>query len=123
MDPTTGQQTVDITFPGQTCCNQQPGPTLAGVRPGTFNLVNTPALVENIVVDAYGGDQVGALLLSPLVKRGSTSDTGYNHSALLRSLEGIFRLHQHIGYAADDPAADYFLDTFGNDRNIFKPDY
>lgn len=27
------------------------------------------------------------------------------------------------GYAADDPAADYFLDTFGNDQNVFKTDY
>jgi phosphatidylinositol-3-phosphatase len=123
VNSSTGQQTVDITFPGQTCCDQQPGPNLSGVRPGTFTLVNTAQLVENIVVNGYGGDQVGALLLSPFVKPGSTSDTGYNHYALLRSLEDIFRLHHHLGYAADDPAANYFLDTFGNDQNIFKPLY
>lgn len=123
VNPTTGQQTVDITFPGDTCCDQQPGPNLSGVRPGTFTLVNTPTLVENIVVNGYGGDQVGALLLSPFIKPGSTSDIGYNHYSMLRSLEDIFRLHSHIGYAADDPAAGYFLDTFGNDRNLFKTDY
>jgi phosphatidylinositol-3-phosphatase len=123
VDSSTGQQTVNITFPGDYCCNQQPGPNLSGVRPGTLALVNTPALVENIVINGYGGDQVGALLLSPFVKPGSTSDTGYNHYALLRSLEDIFKLHKHIGYAADDPAAGYFLDTIGHDRNIFKPDY
>jgi hypothetical protein len=123
VNPTTGQQTVDITFAGETCCDQQPGPNLSGVRPGTFTLVNTPTLVENIVVNGYGGDQVGALLLSPFIKPGSTSDIGYNHYSTLRSLEDIFRLRRHIGYAADDPAADYFLDTFGNDRNVFKTDY
>ena len=121
VNSTTKQETVDITFPGQTCCDQQPGPNLAGVRPGTFTLVNTPALVENIVVNGYGGDQVGALLLSPFVKPGSTSSTGYNHYAMLRSLEDILRLHGHLGFAADNPSANYFLDTFGNDQNIFKP--
>jgi hypothetical protein len=123
VNPTTGQQTVDITFAGETCCDQQPGPNLSGVRPGTFTLVNTPTLVENIVVNGYGGDQVGALLLSPFIKPGSTSDIGYNHYSMLRSLEDIYRLRRHIGYAADDPAADYFLDTFGNDQNVFKTDY
>jgi phosphatidylinositol-3-phosphatase len=123
VNASTGQTTVDITFPGDTCCNQQPGPNLAGVRPGSFNVENTAGLVENIVVNGYGGDQVGALLLSPFIKPGSTSDIGYNHYALLRSLEDIFRVRGHIGYAADNPAANYFLDTFGNDRNIFKPDY
>ena len=81
-----GQTTVDITFPGQTCCNEQPGPNLSGVRPGSVTLVNTPTLVENIVVDGYGGDRIGALLLSPFVKPGSTSETTYNHYSLLRSL-------------------------------------
>ncbi len=37
VNASTGQTTVDITFPGDTCCNQQPGPNLAGVRPGTFD--------------------------------------------------------------------------------------
>jgi phosphatidylinositol-3-phosphatase len=36
VDPATGQVTVSITFPGDTCCDQQPGPNLAGVRPGSF---------------------------------------------------------------------------------------
>jgi phosphatidylinositol-3-phosphatase len=123
VDPTTGQVTTDITFPGDTCCDQQPGPNLAGVRPGTFTLVNTPQLVESIVVNGYGGDQVGALLLSPFIQPGSQSDTAYNHYALLRSLEDIFRLKKHIGYAADNAAADYFLDTIGNDEMVFKPEF
>jgi phosphatidylinositol-3-phosphatase len=121
VNPTTGQETVDITFPGETCCDQQPGPNLSGVRPGTFTLLNTPKLVENIVINGYGGDQVGAVLLSPFVKPGSTSDIGYNHYSLLRSLEDIFRLHNHLGYAADNPREGYFLDTIGDDQNVFEP--
>jgi hypothetical protein len=119
-NPSTGQNTVDITFPGQTCCNQQPGPNLSGVRPGTFTLVNTPTLVENIVINGFGGDRIGALLLSPFVKPGSSSDTAYNHYSLLRSLEDIFRLDGHLGYAADNPSTNYFLDTIGDDKNVFE---
>jgi phosphatidylinositol-3-phosphatase len=115
----TGQTTVNITFPGQPCCNQQPGPNLTGVRPGTFTLVNSPTLVENIVINGYGGDQVGAVLISPFVKPGSSSSIAYNHYALLKSLEDIFKVDGHLGYAANNAATGYQLDTIGNDQNIF----
>jgi phosphatidylinositol-3-phosphatase len=120
VDPTTGQETVDISFTGDTCCNQQPGPNLSGVRPGTFTLVNSPTLVENLIFDGYGGDQIGAVLLSPFVKPGSTSSVGYNHYSLLKSLEDIFRIPEHLGYASDDPKINYSLETIGNDQNVFK---
>jgi hypothetical protein len=116
----TGQETVDITFSGQTCCNQQPGPNLTGVRPGTFTLLSTPTLVENIVINGFGGDRIGALLLSPFIKPGSTSEIQYNHYSLLRSLEDIFQLREHLGYAADNPRAHYFLETIGDDENVFQ---
>ncbi len=122
-DATTGQTTVDITFPGQICCNQQPGPNLNGVRPGTFTLVDTPSLVENIVINGYGGDRVGALLLSPFIKPGSTSDTAYNHYSLLRSIEDIFRVDGHLGYAANNPKAHYFVETIGDDKEVFQHRY
>jgi hypothetical protein len=93
---------------------------LNGVRPGTVTLLNTPTLVENIVDNGYGGDRIGALLLSPFVKPGSTSDTPYNHYALLKSIEDIFHLG-HIGYATDDPKTHYFLDTVGEDEDVFLP--
>jgi phosphatidylinositol-3-phosphatase len=120
VNPTTKQETVNITFTGDTCCDQQPGPNLSGVRPSMATLVDTPQLVENLIFAGYGGDQIGALLLSPFIKPGSTSDIGYNHYSLLRSLEDIFNLYEHLGYAADNPRADYFLDTIGNDDNIFE---
>ena len=118
-DTSTGQTTVDITFPGQTCCDQQPGPNLSGVRPGTLTLVDTSTLVENIVVQGYGGDRIGAVLISPFIKAGSTSDVAYNHYSLLRSLEDIFHV-DHLGYARDDRRTGYVLDTIGNDKNIFE---
>ena len=120
INPTTKQETIDVTFAGDTCCNQQPGPNLSGVRPSSLPLVNTPALVENLVFNSFGGDQIGALLISPFIKPGSTSDTGYNHYSLLRSLEDIYGIREHLGYAADDPRANYFLETIGDDEKIFK---
>jgi phosphatidylinositol-3-phosphatase len=47
----------------------------------------------------HGGGVVGALLLSPLVKGGTTSQEPYNHYSLLRTVEDVFGL-THIGYAA-----------------------
>lgn len=120
MNPATKQETIDISFTGDTCCDQQPGPNLSGVRPSVSTLVNTPALVENLIFNGYGGDQVGALLLSPFIKPGSTSDIGYNHYSMLRSLEDIYRIREHLGYAADNPRQDYFLQTIGDDEKIFK---
>ena len=87
---------------------------------GRFTLVNTASLQENLVFDGFGGDRIGALLLSPFVKPGSSSDIPYNHYSLLRSLEDIFRIREHLGYAADDPPSNYFLDSIGNDRNVFE---
>jgi hypothetical protein len=46
-----------------------------------------------------GGGQVGALLLSPYVKPGTTSEETFNHFSLLRTIEDLFGLG-HLGYAA-----------------------
>lgn len=46
-----------------------------------------------------GGGVVGALLLSPLIKGGTTSAEQYDHYSLLRTIEDIFGL-SHLGYAA-----------------------
>lgn len=56
-----------------------------------------------------GGGQIGAVLLSPFIAPGTTSNVDYNHYSLLRSLEDIFGL-PHLGYAKDDQ-----LHTFGRD--------
>ena len=118
-DATTGQKVIDITFPGTSCCNQRQGPNLTKGRPITFTLLDTPALKQNLVINGFGGDRIGAVLLSPFIKPGSTSDTPYNHYSMLRSLEDIFRLPVHLGYAENDDASGYHLDTIGNDRRVF----
>jgi hypothetical protein len=46
-----------------------------------------------------GGGEVGALLLSPFVKAGTTSQEAFNHYSLLRTIENLFGLG-HLGYAA-----------------------
>jgi phosphatidylinositol-3-phosphatase len=119
-NPSTGQTTIDMTFPGQSCCRQQPGPNISVERPGHLRLVNTATQVINVIFEGYGGDRIGALLLSPFVKPGSSSSIAYNHYSLLKSLEDIFQLGAHLGYAADNPAIGYRLDTIGEDRNVFN---
>jgi hypothetical protein len=114
-----GQETVDIVFSGTTCCNQQPGPNLGGVRPGTTNLVTTPSLVENIVDNGFGGDRIGALLLSKYIRPGSQSPQPYNHYSLLRTIEDSFKLG-HLGYAADNISAGYFPGDIREDLYVFK---
>ena len=47
----------------------------------------------------HGGGAVGALLLSPFVKGGTTVSESYNHYSLLRTIEDVFGL-SHLGYAA-----------------------
>jgi phosphatidylinositol-3-phosphatase len=46
-----------------------------------------------------GGGAVGALLLSPYVKAGATSQQAFNDFSLLRTIEDLFGL-SHLGYAA-----------------------
>lgn len=115
-DPVTGAPVTQFVFPGKTCCGQQPGPNIGAIRP------NPPASgggTSLFMYEGYGGDRVGAVLLSPFIKPGSASDTPYNHYSLLRSLEDIFELDGHLGYAANDPGKGYVLETIGNDRAIF----
>jgi phospholipase C len=45
-----------------------------------------------------GGGTVGALLLSPFVKGGTTNEEAFDHFSLLRTVEDLFGL-QHLGYA------------------------
>jgi len=119
VNPSSGQETVDIIFSGAVCCNQKPGPNLAGVRPGTINLLNTPSLVENIVDNGYGGDQIGAVLLSKYIRPGKQSSIPYNHYSMLRTIEDLFGL-RHLGYSADNISAGYFPGNFALDKNVFK---
>jgi hypothetical protein len=114
-DSVTKHTTVNIIFPGTTCCNQQPGPNISTDRPGSFAIQASSSLTENIVINGFGGDRVGAVLISPFVKAGSTSSTAYNHYALLKSLEQIFGISTYLGYAGQPGLA-----SMVGDDQIFK---
>lgn len=58
---------------------------------------NAPA--KTLAGTPRGGGAVGALLLSPYVKGGTTSQEAFNHFSLLRTIEDLFGLG-HLGYAA-----------------------
>ncbi len=47
----------------------------------------------------HGGGDVGALLLSPFIKGGTSTQDPYDHFSLLRTVEDIFGVG-HLGYAA-----------------------
>jgi phosphatidylinositol-3-phosphatase len=92
-----------VSAPGLFCCNEQPGPNL-GPFPQTANITPTVALqFQN-----YGGDRTGAVLLSPILKPGTASDTPFNHYSMLKSIEDIFDLDEHLGYAAQPGLVGFF---------------
>lgn len=94
------------TFKGESCCNQQPGPNL-GAFPDHQSFGK-----EDLVEDSFGGDRIGAVLLSRFIKPGTRSDTPYNHYSLLKSLEDLFHLNGHLGYAGQDGLAGFGADIF-----------
>jgi hypothetical protein len=75
------------------CCSEQPGPNSA--RPGVIG---------------PGGGRIGAVLLSPFIAPGTVSNVPYNHYSMLRSVEDLFGLTPHLGFAAPEE-----LRTFGSD--------
>ncbi len=58
-----------------------------------------------------GGGEVGALLLSPFIKPGTTSTVDYNHYSLLRSIEQIFGL-SYLGDAAMPQVKSFGKDVY-----------
>ncbi|MGY2746784.1 alkaline phosphatase family protein [Arthrobacter sp. UYCu723] len=57
------------------------------------------------------GGKIGALVLSPFTKGGTTSDKPYNHFSLLGSIEDIFSL-PHLGYAGAPGLNRFGADVF-----------
>jgi len=96
-----------INAPGLFCCNEQPGPNLAPFPQSTTIGPFTLAF------QSYGGDRTGAVLLSPVLKPGTVSNTPFNHFSLLKSLEDIFDTDEYLGYAAQPG----FLGFFGAVRS------
>ena len=108
---TAGGSTT-LAFTGDACCNEQPGPNLAsfpqtvsyGVVPGYGNL--------SISKQSFGGDQTGAVLISPFILPGTVSTVPYNHYSLLKSLEDIFQINGNLGYAGQSGLVGFGSDVF-----------
>ena len=77
--------------------------------------VESPTVTDLVKIDSYGGDRIGAILLSPYIKPGTVSDISYNHYSLLRSLEDIYGVG-HLGYAAQNGLAAFGRDIFNYPR-------
>jgi hypothetical protein len=87
----TADESDSVSQDSSACCGERAGPNAP--RPG---------------IQGPGGGRVGALVISPYVVPGTTSDQAYNHYSLLASIEDIFGLDR-IGYARTVPR------TFGHD--------
>jgi hypothetical protein len=94
--------TFTVNAPGLFCCNEQPGPNLApfpqSTSIGPFTLS----------FQSYGGDRTGAVLLSPILRPGTVSNTPFNHYSLLKSLEDIFDTDEYLGYAGQPGLLGFF---------------
>ncbi|WP_240980081.1 alkaline phosphatase family protein [Ramlibacter agri] len=123
------QMNLTIPLAGASCCTQQVGPnvkrpedqilsTLPIAYASSLGIDTTklPASVKTIQIgmhyDGVGGDRTGAVLLSPFIKAGTSTDTGYNHYSLLKSLENFFGIPEYLGYADDANLAPFGSDIF-----------
>ena len=84
---------LSLTYEGKSCCGQQPGPNL-GAFPETVQSGR-----DTLTFESFGGDRIGTVLISPAIKPGIVSSEPYNHYALLKSLEDLFGISEHLGYA------------------------
>ena len=103
--------TTTAVFTGNTCCGQQKGPNLAAFPQTTAINVGTGTF--NLVKGSFGGDQVGAVMVSRLIKPGTVSTTPYNHYSALMSIEDIFGL-SHLGYAGATGLVGFGQDVYTN---------
>jgi hypothetical protein len=85
------------------CCGQPQFPNLPA-----------PAGASGVEELVKGGGEVGALLLSPFVKPGTTSQEQYNHFSLLRTIEDLFGL-KHLGYAGLPGVSSFAPSVFSAD--------
>jgi phosphatidylinositol-3-phosphatase len=105
-----------ITNQGTSCCGQQPGPNIgplvANGQPLTLGFENANGSPPNFFISTpgFGGDRIGAVLVSPFLKAGATSNVPYNHYSMLKSVEDIFGL-DHLGYAGQPGLQGFFVCT------------
>lgn len=96
------------------CCNEPSGPNVAapGLPPSAAKDGTFAAGPGN----GKGGGRIGALVLSPFVRPGTTSSTPYNHYSLLKSIEDLFAL-PYLGYAGTPGLAGFGADVWTDGRD------
>ena len=77
------------------CCNEQTGPNT--IAPG---------------IGGSGGGVVGAVVLGRCVNAATRSTAPYNHYSLLRTLEDIYGIKTHLGYAGATGQRSFGADVF-----------
>jgi phosphatidylinositol-3-phosphatase len=104
-----------VTVYGAACCDQQEGPNLGRKYPYVVTRISHGRRIT-IRTLSFGGDRTGAVLLSKYIHPGTVSNVPYNHYSLLKSLEEIFGIHQHLGYASQTGLVAFGSDVFTNYR-------
>ncbi|WP_415631771.1 phosphoesterase [Propionibacterium sp.] len=123
--------------------NGTPLPTTAAVTDITLSATGVPGHLESgqTPLDTFnaqdatpGGGDTGSVLISPLIKPGTTSEVNYNHYSWLRTMEDIFQVSNgkdhnqltagtvsgglddlgHLGYAAQAGLMPFGTDVFNN---------
>jgi hypothetical protein len=102
-----GASGYTLTFPGAVCCGEVLGPNLQPY-PQTIS-----AAGYTLTYAGYGGDNTGAVLLSPFINPGTVSTVQYNHFSMLRTIEDIFGL-SHLGYADTTGLTPFGAEIFNN---------
>ena len=67
-----------------------------------------------------GGGKIGAVLVSPFIKPGTTSSTPYNHYTLLGSIEDLFGL-KRLGFASEPGMRFFGSDVYTNLHRRSRP--
>jgi hypothetical protein len=76
------------------------GVTLSALGiPGHLTAGQTPLATFDAQDATPGGGITGSVLISPLIKPGTVSDTSYNHYSWLRTMEDIFQVAKGTGHA------------------------
>jgi len=63
-DRATGKTTITTHAQGEHCCGQRIGPNVT--RPVVETFIESPTVTYLVKIEGYGGDRIGAILLSPL---------------------------------------------------------
>ncbi len=108
-----GKTHYTVNFGNESCCSEQSGPNVT--YPLTTVFPVSASLEYDLTFPAPGGGRTGAVMISPFIKAGTSIDTPYNHFALLKSLEQIFKTDGYLGFAAQTGLASFATaDVFAN---------